>query len=197
MSRLLVVGGLLLVLLAAGCGGDDEEGDEERADTTEQTTDTAPVDLPPPRRLPLARAAAAADCELKNPPIEGANHVEGTVDYRSNPPTSGNHAALAADDGTYPKPPPTEALVHALEHGRIIIQFDPDLDEQAKGGLESLFDEDPRHMILTPNATDMPYEVAATAWGHLIGCPEMNDRVYDALRAFKLRYRDRGPEDVP
>lgn len=52
-------------------------------------------------------------------------------------------------------------------------------------------------MILTPNDTGMRFEVAATAWRHRLGCTEMNDRVYDALRAFRERYRDRGPERVP
>jgi hypothetical protein len=43
----------------------------------------------------------------------------------------------------------------------------------------------------------MPYEIAATAWGHLLGCPGMNDEVYDALRAFTGDYVDKGPETVP
>ena len=43
----------------------------------------------------------------------------------------------------------------------------------------------------------MPYEVAATAWGHLLGCPKMNDEVFDALRAFRKDYVDKGPEKVP
>ncbi len=43
----------------------------------------------------------------------------------------------------------------------------------------------------------MPYEVAATAWGHLLGCPKMNDEVFDALRAFFKDYVDKGPEKVP
>jgi hypothetical protein len=87
--------------------------------------------------------------------------------------------------------------VHALEHGRIIIQFAPDAAEETQAGLLALFEESPRHVIWVPNETDMPYEVAATAWDHLIGCGEMNDRVYDAIRAFRNEYRDKGPEDVP
>jgi hypothetical protein len=63
--------------------------------------------------------------------------------------------------------------------------------------LQALFDEDPYHMILAPNNTDMPYEVAATAWNQVIGCPEMNDSVFDAFRAFREQYRDQGPEFVP
>ena len=43
----------------------------------------------------------------------------------------------------------------------------------------------------------MPYAVAATAWTHLLGCPKMNDKVFDAIRAFRLAYVDKGPEFIP
>jgi hypothetical protein len=208
MTRGILIAALALLLFVAGCGDDDDGGGDggEREDTTtEETTPTEPgmgriaepAGIPPARELPLGRAAARAGCELENPPIQGQEHVETQVDYDSNPPTSGPHFPVPAEDGVYTKAPPKEGLVHSLEHGRIVIQFQRDLDEAAKGGLQSLFDEDSQHVILTPNTTDMPYEVAATAWGHLVGCPRMNDRVYDALRAFTARYRDKGPEDVP
>jgi hypothetical protein len=53
------------------------------------------------------------------------------------------------------------------------------------------------HMLLFPNPTKMPYEVAATAWTHLLGCKTYNDKVIDALRTFRARYIDQGPEKVP
>ena len=31
----------------------------------------------------------------------------------------------------------------------------------------------------------------------MIGCREMNDKVFDALRTFRTRYVDKGPEQVP
>ena len=43
----------------------------------------------------------------------------------------------------------------------------------------------------------MPYQVAVTAWGHLIGCEKVTDETFDALRAFRDRYRDQGPEQAP
>jgi hypothetical protein len=51
-------------------------------------------------------------------------------------------------------------------------------------------------MVLLPN-DKMSYEVAATAWGHLIGFDKVTDETFDALRAFRDRYRDQGPEQVP
>jgi hypothetical protein len=43
----------------------------------------------------------------------------------------------------------------------------------------------------------MPYDVAVTAWGHLAGCKKVTDETFDVIRAFRERYRDQGPEQVP
>jgi hypothetical protein len=43
----------------------------------------------------------------------------------------------------------------------------------------------------------MPFQVAATAWGHLAGCKRFTDKTFDVLRAFRERYLDKGPELVP
>jgi hypothetical protein len=162
--------------------------------------------VPDPRITDLTEAAKAAGCRLQNPRSEGRSHVQEAVAYRSNPPATGNHNPVPAEDGPYTEAPVTEQLVHALEHGRVVIWFKPTLPDGAKGDLKALFDEDPYHMVLTPNETQMPYEVAATAWsreptpngrGHLLACPKMNDRGFDALRAFRDGNRDNGPEAVP
>jgi uncharacterized protein DUF3105 len=154
---------------------------------------------PPEQITELQEAVRAADCELEQTRDEGNEHVEeGTrVEYKANPPTSGDHLIVPAEDGAYTEPQPTEALVHSLEHGRILIQYDPSVPDSVKGGLKALYDEDPYHMILSPNDTDMPFEVAATTWTRSLGCPEMNPQVFDAIRAFRNEYRDEGPEFVP
>ena len=43
----------------------------------------------------------------------------------------------------------------------------------------------------------MDAPVAATAWTHSLTCPAMNDKVFDAIRTFRARYIDKGPENVP
>ena len=57
--------------------------------------------------------------------------------------------------------------------------------------------DDGHHLLLYENQTDMPFAVAATAWDHMLGCPDVNDRVYDAIRAFTATFVDKGPEIVP
>jgi len=48
-------------------------------------------------------------------------------------------------------------------------------------------------MLLFPN-NNMPFEVAATSWDHLLGCKTYNNKVLDAIRAFRNTYRDKRPE---
>ena len=52
-------------------------------------------------------------------------------------------------------------------------------------------------MLFYPN-DEMPYEVAATAWTQMIGCPTYEGAAtLDAIRDFRDIYRGQGPEDVP
>lgn len=152
----------------------------------------------PPRKIrELSAAAQAAGCMLRSDKSEGNAHTQTPVNYKANPPHSGNHAPDSAEDGAYLEPPYNEGqFLHALEHGRIHLQFRASVPDGRKGNLKALFDEDPYHMVVSPNLTNMPYEVAATAWTKTLACPRANDKVYDAIRAFKDAYRDRGPEFV-
>jgi uncharacterized protein DUF3105 len=89
-------------------------------------------------------------------------------------------------------------LVHPLEHGRIELQYKKGSPAKTVSQLETLFTESSNgyHMLLFENTTNMPFAVAASAWGHYVGCPTMNDKVFDALRAFREQYIDKGPEVV-
>lgn len=155
-------------------------------------------DAPPQKTKDLSKAADAAGCTVKTFKSEGRQHVSTTVSsYKTNPPTSGPHNPQPAEDGEYDSAPAKEAYVHTLEHGRIEIQYKKGTPEKARDALKSVFDESPDKMLLFPNNTDMPYQVAATAWTHLLGCPKYNDRVPDAIRTFRDAYRGKGPENIP
>ena len=179
----VLVGGILVALALAGQSGGEEFGQGE---------------APPRRTTDLSEAAQLARCEIRDfPRKEGDGRTAGDVRYQSDPPHSGTHAPEPAQPGAYAgDPPKEEEVVHALRHGRIAIWFSDDLPDGDRDDLKALLDEDPNHMILLPDDT-MPYEVAATAWTHRIGCEEMSPRVFDALRAFRDAWRDRGPEFVP
>jgi hypothetical protein len=200
----IVVGGALalaavaaIVAVAAGGGGDG--GSSGGVPTGNETYEGAAAP-PPPVETDLFRAAREAGCVLRNPVIQGRTHIapDKDVEYETNPPTSGNHDPVPAGDGVYSAPPTSRTMkhfVHTLEHGRIEIQYDPSLPKRQIDQLGGLFNDDPYHMVLFPNR-QMPYKVAVTAWGHLLGCKEVNNQVFDAIRAFRDRYRDQGPEQV-
>jgi hypothetical protein len=146
----------------------------------------------------LSGAAAAAGCAVRTFPSEGRDHVSGKVVYKTNPPTSGPHNPLPAPDGEYPNgAPPKESYVHTLEHGRIELQYRPGASPEARAGLQAVFAADRDRMLVFPNNTNMPYEVAATAWTHLLACPHYDAHVPAALRAFRDAYRGKAPEQIP
>lgn len=151
----------------------------------------------PAQRQTATQAAAAAGCVMRSFPSEGRGHTTGTVAYRTNPPTSGNHNPVAAPDQEYGKAPPAVYYVHSLEHGRIELQYRPGSPAATVAAVRAVFNSDPSKMLMFPNNTSMPYAVAATAWRHLLGCPAYNARVPAALTAFRDAYRDKGPEVVP
>ena len=191
----------VVVLVASGLGGDDAGGNPDDPDGAR--TPAASVELPPAQESDFQKAAEKAGCELVNPEFEGAGHEERAftqADYKSNPPTSGLHGHGPAEDGIYApgSTPDPGSLVHTLEHGRINVQYKPGTPQDVVEELEAFLAEsnDGYHLLLYENP-DMEYQVAATAWTHILGCPEYNDRVPDALRTFRARYIDQGPERVP
>lgn len=189
--------GIVVAIMAAG-GGDDGGGDARQA------SDTGLPTLPEQRTSDLDEAADRAGCEVINARYEGKNHEDREFkasDFKTNPPTSGTHTPVWAEDGVYEADslPPLGQLVHTLEHGRIDVQYKDGTPQQTVRKLEALLKEnnDGYHMLLFPNPTGMKYQVAATAWTHILGCERFTDDAIDALRAFRSRYIDKGPEQVP
>ena len=138
----------------------------------------------------LAAAAKAAGCDLRlHLKDEGHDHIpvgSQPPDYKTNPPTSGNHVEppYQQADGAYPKCRRKSTIVHSLEHGRLEIQYAPDLPEKDQLALVGLYDTMYGAALLFPN-DKMPYEVAATTWTNLLGCPTYKGAAtLDAIRAF-------------
>jgi hypothetical protein len=145
----------------------------------------------------VASAATEAGCTARDLPPEGDRELAATesVEYRSNPPHSGNFAEKPAGDGIWETAPPLPRIVSALEKGRVVMWHKPG-DEKGQRLLREVGDQSPSHMLLVPNAT-MPYRVAVTAWGHVLGCQRINGSTPAAVRAFRDAYRDKAPEFEP
>jgi Protein of unknown function (DUF3105) len=189
---------LLVSGALGGSSGDGGDGSGSQPETPSNVT------LPEQRIGDVQQAAEAAGCRLTHPEIEGSTHENrqfSASDYKTNPPTSGNHFPEWYEDGVYEPGdvPELGMLVHTLEHGRINVQYKPGTPQRTIDQLEALLAEqsDGYHMLLYENPTGMDAQVAATMWGHSVTCPQTNDRVFDVLRTFRASYIDQGPEDVP
>ena len=208
---LAVVAGLFVVILSAGSGGAEastcenahikNSGGTFRGLEPDCRQGTAPPQI---KYADLQISAQRAGCRLGlNLPDEGNTHVPNStpVDYKTTPPTSGNHNPVPIDDGAYSTPitsdtsKPTNIRneVHAMEHGRIEIHYKPSLPEDQQLALKGVFDDDPNGMLLYPDP-DMPYDVAVTAWTNMATCPHYNETVLDVIRNFRDTYRGNGPE---
>jgi Protein of unknown function (DUF3105) len=204
IRRLQMVGGavigvaavaaVVVAIVAGTSGGSDKP---EPSGPTNPEVNAVPI--PPRKTTDLFAAARAAGCTVKTFPDEGRQHIPATGRYKTNPPT-GNHNPVPAEDGDYAgeKSPTKENAVHTLEHGRIELQYRPGTPAKVIGQMRSLLNEGGAyHSLLFENPTNMPYAVAATGWTHLVGCKGVNAKTWDALRAFRQRYVDQAPEQVP
>jgi hypothetical protein len=161
-----------------------------------------------PSEAAVKAAATAAGCDYRTFPSEGRTHVAKKLtaaDYKTNPPTSGNHNPNPAPDGLYPpgNEPAIENWVHTLEHGRILLQYKPGAPARTVAALQKLFEEPvldsgkSYHMVLMRNNSKMPFQAAAVAWTRYVGCNDVGPAAIAAMRKFRDRYVDKGPEFIP
>lgn len=201
-KRLSLAGGLVAITvtvvaaIALSLGGDPQQPQPGSG-----ATEIVAAELPPRRVVRLADAVRLARAErITHPYAFGINeHTdEQVIDYPTNPPTNGPHAHSWTQDGNYAgqPAPPTAMVVHAQEHGRVVIQYRPGTSQRVLAQLVALYEESPRHVLLVENATGMNCEVAVTAWGQGLRCPTFTEQSIDAVRAFRDRFLDKGPETV-
>jgi hypothetical protein len=199
-GALLGVAAVVAIVIAVSSGGSDSSSGSGPSPSDSANSS---VKLPVRQETNLAAAAKAAGCVVKSFPLEGRDHTTAKVKYHTNPPTSGNHNPDPAEDGFYPNgAPPKERNVHALEHGRIELQWKPGTPKNVIDTLEAIFNEPLKgksgyHQLLFENNTGMPFQVAAASWQHYLGCTTWNEKAIDAIRSFREQYVDKGPEFIP
>jgi hypothetical protein len=129
---------------------------------------------------PLDAIARDAGCRL----------VEYDSDPRTNPPVSGRvDERISARDGSYVgrRAPSRLAGVHALLHGRVVVQYRPDLPAAQVASLDRLVRRTPARTLLFANDSGMRAPVAATSYLTLMTCPRVDAKTLGALRAFRAR----------
>lgn len=206
-----VIGGVIFAV--AGGGGDDGTGGDGGGDGGSNVNTTfgivpngVEVDnregAPPPEVVngELSVAAEEAGCDLQlDLKDEGNNHLDqgdDLPDYGTAPPTSGDHYLDPLADGAFATTPPIGNAIHGLEHGRIEVQYNPDLPENQQLELKGVFDADRPGMIFFPNE-EVSGDLAVTAWTQMMTCDTYEGAAtLDAVRAFRDAYRGRGPEPI-
>jgi hypothetical protein len=198
MKRSVLLGLAVGILALAGCGGSDDAGESENAhinpgsgSTNGAVLDERVGDAPSPvKEKRLVKAADEANCYLlRNVPAENDKVISTTAptpEYAKDPPMVGPHVAPPHQqaDGAYLTLPELPDTVASLNHGRMLIQYAPDLPEPAQLALKGLYDTMYGGSLFFPNNT-MEYAVAVTTWGNLLGCTSWERaKTLDAIRAF-------------
>ena len=182
---LAIIGGVVYAATSGGGKSDAPSGDELKAEATK------------------------AGCVYKTFPDVDSTHLTSDTanfdDYKSNPPTQGQHRPTPAQDGAYAagNEPDPENWVHTLEHGRIILMYKKGASKGAIAGVTELYNEpvgdSPKayHSVLMQNNPEMPYEVAAVGWNQFMACTTYAPKNLVALRAFREARVDKAPEFFP
>ena len=153
----LVAWASALSLLAVACGGDD---------------------------------AAATCVELREPEDQASGrHVlsEGTVEYQTEPPTSGPHIAGPTPAGVLDASVPREIQVRLLESGGVMVQYD---DAVVGAELEQLRSIGSAAIVVAPAASQLPARIVTTAWTWKLSCSAVDLRALEAFAAER-------PADAP
>jgi Protein of unknown function (DUF3105) len=203
---LAVLGGVIALIAGSVGGGDEGNAHIELASGNSNGLDPderAGTEPPPPKVTNLKQVAKQAECDLRlNLKDEGRTHIgtdAAAPDYGTSPPTSGNHVEppFQQADGAFSEMPGETNIVHSLEHGRMEIQYSPELPEENQLALKGLYDTMYGGALFFPNE-NMDYDVAATTWTNLLGCDEYKGPItLDAIRAFgKATWGKYGGEPV-
>jgi hypothetical protein len=133
--------------------------------------------------------------EVESVASEGvADHVPqgSAVNYATETPTAGAHYPTPSAPGYYEKSQPPGNLVHALEHGNIVVYYDQP-SPQVLHTLErwaSRYQDEWSGLIVTP-LPGLGEEIILTAWTKKLRLPRFDAA---ATAAFIDRFRGRGPE---
>ena len=128
-----------------------------------------------------------------------AHHPNGSgvaVDYATTPPYGGPHWTFPLRCGIYEEEQHFEPMVHTMEHGAIVLYYQPLVVDAGTVGemrvaASQLLREGAR-LILTPS-TRIGTPVAIASWGRLL---LMDDFEEDTLRGFIEAFEGDAPEEL-
>lgn len=122
--------------------------------------------------------------------------AEPAVAYNSNPPTSGQHYDTPARPGFREEAIPDGHLIHSLEHGLVLISYNPRIGGEAEKLREIV---GPLTVVVPREANDT--DIALASWGRLdtfnLGDGTIDDDDLRRIGDFIKRWSNKGPERIP
>ncbi len=150
---------------------------------------------------------ASCPVEIDHLPLLPATHVAigSSIQWNSNPPSSGPHYPIWAAYQAYATPVPRGYYVHDLEHGAIVFLYNcgdagcPDVVAALQSASDAIPD-DPLctslgegvrvRTVITPDPLiDVPVAAAAWGWVYKAQCADL-----PTLRDFAMQHYGQGPE---
>jgi hypothetical protein len=196
--RLFAFAGIaaVLPLLVWSCtGSDGDTGGLDAAVSDARPKLDAPVKIDAPCAVTVF-----------SPPILPSPHVPvgSTLEYNSNPPSSGPHFPIWAAFKKYDTPVPRGYWVHSMEHGAVVLAYRcgdggcPDIALGLQAVADAVASDpfcpgDPRvRVIITPDPLlDVPVAAAAWGWTYRAECLDL-----PSLKAFAQEHYAQGPENT-
>lgn len=137
--------------------------------------------------------------QVESFPSNGNDHVDtgSQIEYERIPPLSGTHYGNTVGAGFYDETPALGSLVHTLEHGAVVVYYDPDaLTPEAEASLRA-WAKNHRgtwsSIVVAPHPKEDPeHPYVLTAWRHELTLDEYDA---EAVQAFAAEYLGRGPEN--
>lgn len=146
------------------------------------------------------QGSEAVISQVQTEAASSARHVEPgtTIDYEQLPPTAGPHYPVGSETpaGFYEETQPLGGTVHSLEHGAVVVWYDPAaLDDEAREDLQayaSAYQDSFGSFIAVPTPVENPeHPYVLTAWEHRLALDSYDA---NAVRQFTGEYLGRGPE---
>jgi hypothetical protein len=137
----------------------------------------------------------ATDPGLFVAPLNSSHVAQGNnvSNYNSDPPTSGDHWPNTGPWGISNNELDDELLVHNLEHGGIIVEYNcPEGCQDIVDQLTAIVSPYPVKLILAPR-DNMEHTIAVTAWTRLLTMDAVDAA---QIQAFIDAYIDKGPEKI-
>lgn len=137
--------------------------------------------------------AVTLEGKVEEFPIEGRDHVAAgtTVDYQTNPPTSGSHLAQAEGWGIFSREIDDMAAVHSMEHGGIWISY-KDIPEEEIKKLEEIGRQNSQSTVVSPRSAN-DNNIVVASWGRMMKL-ESADKAL--IQKYIDTYKNQSPEKL-